>query len=306
MIKNSVLPRDSIPPYCVFFSWYINNECDYKCTYCKPQNIKTVFVDVKEWMDVWDGIYQKYGSCNLHFSGGEPFMYPKFMDLITALAKRHTLEFSTNLSTDIRPFMDAIGTDRARVGGSFHPEFADFAVFFKKIIQLRKKGFEVWINYVAWPPALNGMAEYRKIVEEAGVRFSILPFNGDYQGRSYPQNYTEYERDILMEVGGLDVVNKDTIDWRTDEKKNSVKGRLCRMGQMYARIYPDAEVYRCCGNGSSRLGNILDGSFKLLEEPLLCECDNCPCHKCMLVDKEKHWLTFWGIPERRNLIGKLT
>ena len=161
------------------------------------------------------------------------------------------------------------------------------------------------MNYVAYPPILKKMAEYKKAVEEIEIRFSILPYNGEFEDRKYPQDYTGLEKSLLMGAGGLDDVNKDTIDWKTDEKRSSQKGQLCRMGQMYARFYPDGEVYRCCGNGALRLGNLLDGTFKLLEEPLLCECDNCPCWKCMLVDKEDYWVKYWINPGRTNLIGKV-
>ena len=98
-------------------------------------------------------------------------------------------------------------------------------------------------------------------------------------------------------------MNIETVDWRTDENKSSIKGKLCRMGQMYARIYPDGQVSRCCGNGALKLGNILEGSFSLLEEPRPCECDSCPCFKCMLVEREDYWPTYWTSPNRANLKG---
>lgn len=300
---TAIAARDSIPPYRVFFSWYINTECDYKCSYCKPEDLKTAFVDVKKWIDVWDEVYNKYGSCNIHFSGGEPFLYPRFMKLIKKLSKKHTLEFSTNLSIDIGPFIKAVGPERARLGGSFHPGFSNFDDFLRKVSLLHKHKYEVWVNYVAYPPHLKDMERYKQAVEALGIRFSIQPFNGEHEGRHYPGGYTDDEK-LIMNSGHVDEVNRETIDWRTDNKKSSTKGRLCRMGQMYARIYPDAEVYRCCGNGALRLGNMLDGTFKLLEEPLPCECDNCPCHKCMLADKEKYWPTFWGVAGRANLKRK--
>jgi MoaA/NifB/PqqE/SkfB family radical SAM enzyme len=289
-----------IAPFCVFFSWYLNNECNYQCSFCKPQDIKTVFATTDKWIQIWDGLYERYGACHLHISGGEPFIYPNFIELISRLSQKHTLEFSTNLSMDIQPFIDNISPHRARLGGSFHPEFSQFERFFKKILLLKDKGFEVWVNYVAYPSHLPEMGKYKRLVEEQGIRFSIQPFNGTFSGREYPRQYTDEEK-MLMADGGLDDVNKETIDWRTDGAKSSIKGKLCRMGQVYARIYPNAEVYRCCGNGALRLGNLLDGSFRLLEEPLACECDNCPCWRCMMVGKEEYWMQYWTTPERENL-----
>lgn len=297
---KKLISRKSIPPYRVFFSWYLNNECNYKCSYCKPQDINTVFVSVDKWIEIWDEIYDKYESCHIHISGGEPFIYPHFIELITQLSRKHTLEFSTNLSCNIRPFIDNISPERARLGASFHPEYADFHSFFKKVLLLKEKGYEVWVNYVAYPPHLKDMVKYKRLVDEIGVHFSILPFNGEFAGRQYPQNYTGDEKKI-MTFGEIGDVNRETIDWRTDQNKSSIKGKLCKMGQMYARIYPDGGVSRCCGNGALRLGNLVDKTFKLLEEPLPCECDNCPCWKCMLVGQESYWEAHWITPRCINM-----
>jgi MoaA/NifB/PqqE/SkfB family radical SAM enzyme len=292
-----MMDRRLIPPHRVFFSWYINNECNYKCSFCNPQNYKTVTIGPDKWVAIWDEIYERYGECHIHISGGEPFIYPRFIELITCLSKKHTLEFSTNLSCDIKSFIDNISPKRARLGGSFHPEFANFDEFLKKISLLKNRGFDVWVNYVAYPPHLKDMVGYKKVVEVSlpGVLFAIQPFSGEFQGHKYPQDYTREERS-LMDLKDSHEVNKETFDWRTDNSKNSVKGELCRMGQMYARIYPNANVYRCCVNGALNLGNLLDGTFALLEEPIPCEYDNCPCWKCMLVNKENHWKNYWLTP----------
>lgn len=291
--------RESIAPHRVFFSWYLNNECNYKCSFCKPEDIKTRFIGVDKWVDIWDKIYDDYGGCHIHISGGEPFIYPGFIELIARLSEKHTLEFSTNLSMEIEPFMEAVKPERARLGGSFHPEFSNFEEFFDKIVKLKANGYDVWANYVAYPLHLEDMHRYKKSIEDRGIQFSIQPFNGTFEGREYPLGYTEQEKSI-MTFGEVNKVNKDTIDWRTDEKKSSIKGKLCRMGQMYARVYPNGEVCRCCGNGASKLGNLIDGTFRLLDDAMPCECDNCPCWKCMHVGKEEYWKNHWVLPKRLN------
>ncbi len=298
-LENTVLERNLIPPNKVFFSWYINNECNYKCSFCSPENYKTALVGVSKWVDIWDDIYRRYKECHIHISGGEPFIYPDFMELIISLSKKHTLEFSTNLSCNMQPFVDNISPKRARLGGSFHPEDGDFDDFLGKAALLKKSGFDVWVNYVAYPPHLKDMARYKRAVEESlpGVLFAIQPFNGKYEGRDYPQGYTEEEKKLMNPSGSAEV-NKEAFDWRTDGEKSAVKNKSCRMGQMYARIYPDGSVSRCCGNGASKLGNLLDGTFKLYDKPMPCVCDSCPCWKCMLVGKEDYWNRYWVTPEK--------
>lgn len=290
--KVKSLLRTSIPPYRVFFTWYINNECNYKCSYCTPEKIKTINVKIERWFEIWDEIFYRYGCCQIDISGGEPFLYPSFIKLIRYLSQKHTLQFSTNLSCDIRPFIENINRRRVKLGASLHPEFVDLEKFLEKSILLKENGLNVWVNYVGYPPSLKDMAEYKRRVEEQGLSFNILPFTGEFAGRVYPEGYTEEEKRLLKTFD--DTVNKDTIEWRTEKGKNNTKGKLCRMGQMYARIYPDAEVYRCCSSDVLRLGNLVDGTFSLLDGPIPCESDNCRCWKCMLEGKEEYWQTYWS------------
>jgi hypothetical protein len=66
------------------------------------------------------------------------------------------------------------------------------------------------------------------------------------------------------------------------------------MGQMYARIYPDGEVYGCCtDNGLLNLGNLYKGTVKLLEEPFVCGHQACRCWRSMAVGDEQRWLHTW-------------
>ena len=67
-------------------------------------------------------------------------------------------------------------------------------------------------------------------------------------------------------------------------------------GENYAFIHPDGEVERCCKDHSINLGNIIDGTFKLLEKPMSCRADECNCWRCMLVETEPEWVKYWGRP----------
>lgn len=284
-------------PYFVFFTWDINRHCNYKCSYCNQTYMEVPYPGVNKWIEIWDGIYKRYGSCHIHISGGEPFIYPDFIELITLLSKKHTLEFSTNLSFDVETFIENITPQRARVGVSFHPEFLDFDTFSNKTALLKEKGFDVWVNYVAYPPLLDAMADYRKKIKDLGITFSILPFNGEFEGRKYPQGYTEEEKKKLMIFDEKEKFIKNNFEWKTDKSKSETKNKLCRMGQLYARIEPDAEAYRCCvPEGRMSLGNLLKGTFKLLDGSAVCTHDECPCWKCMLVKTEKDWLPHWPRP----------
>jgi hypothetical protein len=118
----------------------------------------------------------------------------------------------------------------------------------------------------------------------------------------YPAAFTEKEKKILAELSGQTFkipLNAAWYEWKT-EKKREMKGQLCRMGQMYAKIFPNGDVTRCCAPGSGALGNIFAKDFRLLEEPQPCEFElKCPCFKAMFVGQEKKWLPLWEVAEHK-------
>ncbi|MFH1202404.1 MAG: radical SAM protein [Candidatus Omnitrophota bacterium] len=302
MIKPPPDFRRNTAPYRVFFNWEITYKCNYSCSYCSlggdsgtKEPLVTIYPGVDRWIEAWFSIYERYGSSEIHFAGGEPFVYPEFMDLIERLSEIHTMEFSTNLFWDPDDFIKRINPGRARVGVSFHPEFTGFDEFFSKALRLKKAGFEVWANYVAYPPSMEGMDRYKHEFEASGILMSILPFRGKHDGKAYPESYTQEERDYLRRLGTSSWTEK-TLDFAFDKEKKNNKNRLCRMGQMYAKIHPNGEAYNCCVKNALKLGNIIDCSFSLLENPFLCEEAECFCWRCMLAGNEEHWLAHWPVP----------
>jgi len=302
MIKPPTDFRNNIAPHRVFFNWEVTYKCNYKCSYCNfggaakvKEREATIYPGIAKWVEAWCNIYERYGSCEIHFAGGEPFVYPEFMDLIGQLSEIHTMEFSTNLFWNPDDFIKRINPGRARVGVSFHPEFVDFDTFFLKALSIKKAGFEVWANYVAYPAFMKDMDKYKNKFEQSGISLSILPFKGEYGGKTYPESYTQEEREYLRRLGTANYAEK-TLDFAFDKEKRNTKNKLCRMGQMYAKIRPNGEVHNCCAENALKLGNILDGTFSLLEEPFLCGQDNCPCWRCMVVGNENYWSEHWPVP----------
>lgn len=79
------------------------------------------------------------------------------------------------------------------------------------------------------------------------------------------------------------------------ENKKNNEFKLCEMGRMYARIYPNGNVYRCCAyDGNTYLGNLFDKTIKLLDKPEKCyDIKDCRCWRCMIPGEESRWLNTW-------------
>lgn len=302
--SENIIPKNIIntPPLKVFFTWEITYECNYRCTYChapkpsNPQTRKTKSPGLKKWIEIWERIHEDYGECEMVISGGEPFIYPDFMELMIHLSRIHIIEFCTNLFFDVEKIVKNIDPKRVRVGTSFHPEFVELEFFIKKINFLKDNGFETWVNFVPWPTFFPQIKDIKNVLQQNGIKIVLQPFIGQYEGRQYPQGYTEEEKKYLGIFN--DEANIKTVDFKTTDKSNR-KSKLCRMGENYAFIHPDGEVERCCKDHSINLGNIIDGTFKLLDEPMPCQATECNCWRCMLVETEPEWVKYWGRPDNK-------
>ena len=248
-------------------------------------------------MEIWDDIFERYGSGHIHVSGGEPFTYPSFIDLVAYLTKKHTVEFDTNLSFDIDEFMFKVRPERVKFATAFHPEFINIDSYFKKTLLLKENGYDLGVNYVAYPQNLKRMKEYKEAFNCRHISFDIMPYRGSYQGLDYPKGYTPQEK-WLIEDCDPHTAPRMLVSYGGD-KKFCRKGEVCRMGQMYTKIHPDGTAYRCCFiDEKGKLGNLIDGTFFLYDEPKTCDYGECPCWVAMIKDKEDNWLFHWKIPKK--------
>lgn len=259
----------------LYVSWDIHVNCNYRCPYCffegewEEHKRKNIYLPMDEWIKCWNKIYKEYGSAHIDISGGEPFIYPSFLELIFHLSKIHSLGIITNLSWDVKSFIGKIAPDRVKLHPSFHPYFTESKSFLAKLIILRNNGFEIGASCVGYPPLLKNILKYKEEFESVGIAFSLLPFSGVYNGINYPQGYTFQEKELIAAV-----LNDPTAKGYTLERKPT-KGKLCSAGYTYIRIRPEGSTYRCAH--SKTIGNIMDADFKLLDKPAPCDSEYCDC-----------------------------
>jgi len=308
---------NEIKPPGFFFTWDIHYQCNYYCTYCflhfEPETscIKAKYLELQEWVDIWESMYKQYGFCQISITGGEPFTYPNFIDLISVLQKWHTFEFSTNLSWDTDEFMKKVKPERVRINSSFHPEFVSVQDFINKVLFLRNNKYQISITVVAYPPFLKDIAEYKNAFEKEGLGLIIFPYRGPCDDKKYPEAYTDSEKDFLKKLGvsiGVEA-NKELYETWVERKVVREQDTICRMGQRYAKITPNGNAHRCCAavhKDWGNLGNVTDNTFSFTKEPLLClqRSKNCVCHKAMILGEEDKWLKRWDSIDKQPVTEK--
>ena len=204
-------------------------------------------------------------------TGGEPFLYPDFVQVCRRLAEKHWIAVDTNMSlTDrIRDFARSIPPARvADLYVALHIEErerrGEVPAFIENVTLLKEHGFHVSVNYVIHPTLADRFPDDERFFRERGIRLIPRPFKGKYQGRDYPAGYDEKAKALFSSkpsAGRKMVYN--------------FQGVPCRAGRDLIRLEPDGTVLRCPGERTA-LGNILS-SVRLYDRPVPCGVSRCPC-----------------------------
>ena len=270
----------------ISFSWDLHWSCNYRCPYCwwhgkwDEFEKRNVYPGLEKLIAVWKRIYDLCGECHLEIAGGEPSIYPQFNEFILEILNYHTVSIMTNLSGNL----DKIINDKSekvrtrfKMGATFHPLFANMEEFLPKAKQIRQNDMSIGVLYLSYPPQIKDIPKYKKLFSDNDIYFSVSTFWGTYNGKNYPDSYTDEEKKII----GI------AIGERKDEKFQTepliTKGKLCNAGYTYALIHPDGEVLPCGGASWKGeqiiIGNIFDPNFKLWDKPRQCPSQNCPCNE---------------------------
>lgn len=259
----------------VRFTWNISYDCNYRCSYCffegkwEDYKKRNTYLSVEEWVKHWKRMQEKYGQIVLIITGGEPFIYPNFIPLIKELSKIcFQINISTNSSTDLEKFVEEIDPGKVSISLSFQREFDSLDDFIARVKLIRKANFKGCLNLVAYPAFLNKLeSDKKRLFEETGEEFKIIPFFGRYQDRDYPQAYTEEERKLI----GID------REWFNKVRR---KGSLCLAGYTSVLVFPDGKVARCGQIGERNLlGSFFDPNLQLYTQSRECDAEYCPCQE---------------------------
>ncbi|MDD5165966.1 MAG: radical SAM protein [Candidatus Omnitrophica bacterium] len=263
----------------VKFSWDIHYKCNFRCPYCwfyrewERLEERNLYLKPDEWMRHWSRIYDKYGEVKIDIVGGEPFIYPNFIELIKKLSSLHQVKITTNLSGDIEAFAKEIDPGRVELDLNFHILFIGLETVIKKTLILKKAGFKGGVCYLAYPPQMKKIKSLSERFSKEGINFALAAFWGKYEGKDYPQSYSEKEKQMMRPFLG----DIDRVTYHLNAV--SPKGKLCNAGYRYASIQADGKVVRCGQLPDTVIGNITDDGFQLLNGPAGCEADICPCNE---------------------------
>jgi len=241
---------------------------------------RSLYLSPEEWMVHWRRIYDKYGKARIEIVGGEPFIYPNFIELVKMISSLHSVKITTNLSGNIERFVQEVNPELVDLDLNFHVLFIDLETVLKKTLLLKKAGFKGGICYLAYPPQMHKIQSLSEAFRKEGINFALAAFWGEHNGKKYPNAYTEEEKEMMRPYLG----DIDRVTYHLNAQ--SPKGKLCNAGYTYAGVHSDGTVVRCGQLADKPLGNITKEDFRLFAQPAKCESEYCPCNEYVNIVEE--------------------
>jgi MoaA/NifB/PqqE/SkfB family radical SAM enzyme len=253
-------------------SWNMNTTCNYRCSYCTQR-----FVDSRaQWARDLPRFIEAFaalpGDWEIKLSGGEPFRHPDFIGAVTRLADAGLrVSAVTNFSAaDDQLAAFAAATERRPgvLSASLHLEYVDPAAFIDKAARfVRGYAGRFVATCVATRDNLPRLEALIERFAAAGLKLVVQP---EKQDRDVI-DYSDSERARLIALGGHNGTGR--ID-------PSFAGRPCWAGARYFIVDHRGEAYRCYPARRyrrERLGNIVEGSFRLGDGAVPCRYGYCNC-----------------------------
>ena len=270
--------------------WWTTMACNFKCKYCWQEQhqqhgemMPVAFLEGSRWVDAWN----KLSPLVLDITGGEPFLLPGFVDVISRFNHSMRLAITTNLSHDIDEFVDKVDPSRfVVVTCSYHPtEYVsskrgslNTELFIGRCLRLQNSGFKVNVNFVTWPDQMYLVPHVIESFGSYGLSVHIDPYAPTkYHNFSYSPKQLEF---LSKYVVGA---RKDAISESLAVEHRDV---LCSAGIENLSVWQDGSAWRCLRDMDLRinqLGNIFDDDFSLLTEMLVCH----ERHNCAGCDRDK-------------------
>ncbi len=275
--------------------WHLLNTCNYRCKYCffsadvLGDKLRT-FASPQSWRSAFDATGKIW---LLHMTGGEPSIYPQFVEFCETLTERHYMSLNSNLThSSYENFAQRIDPSRVNfINAGLHleerEERSGVTKFLRHAELLRSKGFSIIVSLVATPTALERFAEAIALLKPINLFPIPKLLRGRSGGQVYPKAYTELDRRRFRGFSAqarefyrpilARMAERPSIDMFHDDKflggVPSFHGSTCDAGHLFVKIKENGDVFRC--STAMKLGNVLEGTFAARPAAAPCNTNYC-------------------------------
>ncbi len=262
----------------LFVFWQFNGDnssyCNLKCPYCyqleKHQK--------HEWNNKpleWEQALERLNRpLYLNVCYGEPMLAHGFYDILDMIGRHPDWECNliTNLSTSPEKMLNTqVARDgRLYVIASWHPlGGADWSKFQSHLLVLQSAEIKTLVMFVLYPPQIESWKQAFPWLDNHNIRTYIRRYYGRFEKKTYPQAYSQRDKDFLMAMANHPWSIKYCVNM------TSPKRHLCYAGADKILIHSDGQVSTCADVANDNLGNIFNPDFKLGTDPHICMYHTC-------------------------------
>ena len=255
--------------YDAWLHWDVTKRCNLDCEYCfgkiTDTSIKVNSIKIDLLLETLDKNGKIY---KISFTGGEPTLIPNFVEVCKSITKKHFVSFNSNLiSNNIAKFAAEINPDRIlHIHASFHYDELLKRKLLDKFAHnynlLKNMGFNIYSETVAYPKLANRVKDISKFAEENLIDFAFASFYGNFEGKNYPESYTNNDLDLFG-------ISQSEISCFAQ------KGNICNAGFNAAVVFSNGNIYPC-HQIKTKIGNIYEG-FSFSDELIKCPSKKCGC-----------------------------
>ena len=245
--------------YQAWLHWSVSERCVMNCDYCRSsdgehnlrKNAPLSRIDIPKLIETLDDTHKIF---RLSFTGGgEPFLVPNLVEACLELTKKHYISFNTNLSEKhVSDFIKKINPERVlSIDASCHIKALEKRHLLQRYINnfllCKEKDIPITAIEVAYPPLVHEVEKYTRLFKKEGIDLIFGTFIGRYNGKKYPQAYTEAE----LEAFGF---TKDNLTSNYPGAINNLPF-FCNAGYNVGIVQPNGDIYPCDSIKES-IGNI--------------------------------------------------
>jgi MoaA/NifB/PqqE/SkfB family radical SAM enzyme len=267
--------------------WNLGKRCNYDCSYC-PSSIhdnSSPHTDIEILKRTVDKLITLGKPIRLSFTGGEPCVHPKFLELVK-YCKHVGVTWISVTTNGTLPYEFYAALEVDQIVFSIHLEFDWKRVFntTESVVNLTNKKIVVQImahhNYMDTALELRAkclLAEIPSTVRR--IRWT----EGDhdlFDDMRYHPDDLNWIKEQEATVQGNCVIDDKQIIHANDVIKlhlNKYKDWTCNAGIESLMINWDGDVHRATCRVGGSLGNIYEDNFVVPSEPVTCNRNFCTC-----------------------------
>lgn len=279
--------------------WNLGKRCNYDCSYC-PSTIHdnvSPHTDLEILKSAIDVLSTLGKPIRLSFTGGEPCVHPKFIELLQ-YAKFKNIQWISVTTNGTRPyeFYRILPVDQYVF--SIHFEFE----WMRVIDTIRKLADSTKIKLIGQIMAHHDYMTHSKVVRQVlnnyGIPNTVRRIRwteGDHNlfddMRYHPDDLT-WIKEQESTVPGNCVIDEGSLNEQVMHANDVIKLHLnkfknwtCNAGIESLMINWDGEVHRATCRVGGSLGNIYQDTLQIPTTPVVCTRDCCTCSSDIPITK---------------------